>query len=216
MEFVFVLTKYNDASFKQQVSEALEKRTELISREEYPNMWKYIDKMNSKKKASEEVLEKRYIRYKVYGIFLMLIGFFLLIPSLVKPKEMLIPLLAGAFSAGFGVLYFRYGRKPKKEKLTSFDKAAIKLLNEYDKIPVGKVTVTFSDDKVQLAQNATIGYDEIDSIFITEDFFILIWKEKITVLQKKDLSSHKVEEFIDFITYKSQNLFDIIITEKTY
>lgn len=216
MEFVFVLTKYNDAPFKRQVSKALEKRTELVSRKEYPKMWKYIDKVNLKEKAPEEVLKKRRTRYKVYGAFLIFLGLFLLIPSLMKPKEMLIPLLAGAFSAGLGILYFWYGRKSKKEKLSSFDKAAIKLFNEYEKIPAGKVTVTFSDDKVQLAENAAIGYDEIDSVFITEDFFILIWKEKITVLQKKDLSSCNEEEFIDFITYKSQNLFDVIITEKTY
>lgn len=51
MEFVFVLNKYNDEAFKSQVSKALEMRTELISRSEYPRMWKYIDKMNSKKKS---------------------------------------------------------------------------------------------------------------------------------------------------------------------
>ncbi|NMA65837.1 MAG: hypothetical protein GX957_06285 [Clostridiaceae bacterium] len=210
MEFVFVLTKYNDESFKPQVSKALEKRTELVSRKEYPHMWKFIDKMNSRRKVSGEVLKKRHGRYKVYGIFLILLGLFLLIPSLINPKEMLIPLLTGTFTTGMGILYLRHGRKPKKEKLTSFDRAAIQLFNKYEKISVGEVTVTFSSDKIHLAGSDAIDYSEVDEIIITEDFFIVIWKERITVLQKKDLSSSNIEEFTNFINSKSKNLFEVV------
>jgi len=210
MEFVFALTKYDDMSFKPQVSKALEKRTELLSRKEYPRLWKYVDKMNAKEKASEEVLKKRRSRYKVYGIFLIILGFFLLIPSLMEPERMLVPLLAGAFAVGLGMLYLRHGRTPRKAKPTSFDKAAMQLFGEYENIPAGKVTVTFTDDKVQLAGNTAIDYSEINEIFITEDLFILIWNERITVLQKKDLSSGNIEEFISFITSKSRNLFEVV------
>ena len=210
MKFVFVLTKYNDVSFKPQVSKILEKRTELVSRKKYLQMWKYVDKMNSKEKVSEEVLKKRRSRYKIYGIILLFLGFFLLIPSLMEPKEMLIPLLVGVFTICIGLLYFMYGKKLKKIKLTSFDKAAIKLFNEYEKIPTFTATVIFTNDKVQLMEDVTIDYSEIEKIFITEDLFILIWNEKITVLQKKDLSSCNMEEFIDFITYKSYNLFEVV------
>lgn len=210
MEFIFVLNEYDDAVFKSQVSKALEKRTELISRKEHPKLWMYTDKMNSKEKASEEVLKKRQIRYRIYGIVLMILGFFLSIPSLMEPKEMLIPLIVGTFTVCIGLLYFRHGRESKKKKLTSFDKAERKLFGEYEKIPNDKVSVTFTDDEVKLDENATIDYSEIENIFITEDLIILIWNKKITVLQKKDLSSGNIKEFIDFITYKSNNLFEIV------
>lgn len=209
MEFIFVLTKYNQVSFKPQVSKALEKRTELVSRKKLPKIWKYTDKMNSKRKTSEEGLKNRRGRY-IYGIILLLLGFFLLIPSLMEPKEMLIPLLVGAFTVGIGILNIRYGIKSKRVKITSFDKAGIKLFSEYEKIPTVKVTVTFTSDKVQLVENVTIDYSEIEKFFITEDLFILIWNERITVLQKKDLSSCNVEEFINFITYKSYDLFEVV------
>lgn len=209
MEFVFVLTTYNDVLFKPQVSKALEKRTELNSRKKHLQMWKYIDKMNSKEKASEEVLKKRRSRYKIYGIILLFLGLFLLIPSLMEPKEMLIPLLYSAFTICAGLLYFRQGRTLKKTKLTSFDRASIKLFSVYEKMARLKVIVTFTNDKVQLMENDTIEYDEIEKFFITEDLFILIWNERITVLQKKDLSSCNVEEFINFIIYKSHNLFEV-------
>jgi hypothetical protein len=109
MEYVFVLTEYDEATFKPQVSKALEKRTELVSRKEYPKMWNFIDKMNSKEKASEEVLKKRRRRFKVYGTLFIIAGLFLFIPSLMKPKEMLLPLLAGAFAVVLGIFYLRSG-----------------------------------------------------------------------------------------------------------
>lgn len=209
MEFIFVLTSYNDVLFKPQVSKALEKRTELNSRKKYLKMWKYIDKVDSKKKVSEEILKKRRSRYKIYGIILLFLGFFLLIPSLMEPKEMLIPLIVSVFTIFIGLLYFTYVKRLKKVKLTSFDKAAIKLFGVYEKMSGLKIEVTFTNDKIQLIEKDTIGYGEIEKIFITQDFFILIWNEKITVLQKKDLSSFNVEEFINFIIYKSQNLFEV-------
>lgn len=124
---------------------------------------------------------------------------------------MLIPILVSAFSVVIGILYLiiyyfsKYGEKSKKAKLTSFDKASEKLFSEYKKIPVNEITVTFTDDKIQLTGNPTIDYSEIEKILVTEDFFVMIWDERITVLQKKDLSSGNVEKFVSFITSKSQN-----------
>jgi hypothetical protein len=208
MEFVFVISKYNNVSFLPQVSKALEKRTELVSRNKLPQMWKYIDKMNSRGKASEEVQKKRRSRYKMYGVLLLLLGFFLLIPSLIEPEEMSIPLIFGTFAVAMGVLYLWYGIKSRKEKLTSFDKAARQLFDEYNNLPT--VNVTFTNDKVLLTGNTVIGYSEIETFFITEDLFIIIWNERITVLQKKDLLSSNVEEFIDFIALKSNNSFEVV------
>jgi hypothetical protein len=208
MDFVFTLTEYNDELFKPQVSKALEKRTELVSRKKCPNIWRLTDKLNSKEKAPEEVLKKRHTRYRVYGIILLLLGLFLLIPSLTRPDELMIPLIVGAFSSGVGIAYINRGKKTKKVKLTAFDKAAIRLFNEYKKIPA--YNVTFTDDKIQLKENAVIDYREIEYVFITEDLFVLIWNGRITVLQKKDLVSQDVADFVSFISNKSQDLFEVV------
>ncbi|NLX63801.1 MAG: YcxB family protein [Clostridiaceae bacterium] len=210
MEYVFVLSKYNEGLFKTQVSKALEKRTELVSRQRYPKLWRFTDKMNSRGKVPEEVLKKRHVRYRIYGIILMIVGLFVLIPSLVEPKELLVPLLVGALSVCMGIIYFRQGRKSKKKKLTSFDKAAVKLFTEYKKIPERQIKVIFTDDEVKLEDKINFAYSDIENIFITEDLIILIWNKKFTVLQKKDLSSGNIEEFISFITNKSDNLFEVL------
>ena len=151
MEYVFVLTEYDEATFKPQVR-VLEKERNWFQ-EIIPQNVEFIDKMNSKEKASEEVLKKRRRRFKVYGTLFIIAGLFLFIPSLMKPKEMLLPLLAGAFAVVLGIFYLRSGKNTKKEKVTSFDKAAIQLFNEYEKLSSEKVSVTFTDDKIQLAGN---------------------------------------------------------------
>ena len=77
MEFIFKATEYDEISFKSQVSKALEIRTELLSRKEHPKLWKFVDKLNSKEKAPEEVLKKRYVRYRIYGAVLVFLGLFI-------------------------------------------------------------------------------------------------------------------------------------------
>lgn len=75
MDYEFQLSPYDGASLVPQVSCALEKRTESISREKYPKMWKITDHFNSKK-VSEIVLKRRRLRYRVYGILLIIMGAF--------------------------------------------------------------------------------------------------------------------------------------------
>ena len=110
MDYEFQLSPYDGASLVPQVSCALEKRTESISREKYPKMWKITDHFNSKK-VSEIVLKRRRLRYRVYGILLIIMGAFLLIPGLMEPQELAVPLFAGIL----GLLL--YGAvKPKSYK----------------------------------------------------------------------------------------------------
>ncbi|MGF7141684.1 hypothetical protein HNQ56_000094 [Anaerotaenia torta] len=208
MEFVFVLSEYNDVIFKSQVSKALEKRSELFSRKAYPKIWRFTDKMNAKKAAGKALKTGRII-YKIYGIFFLLFGFFLFIPSLMDPKEMRMPLIVGALAIGTGMIYLMSGRKQKKVKLTAFDKAAMQLFGGYEALPA-EHQVTFTDEKIRLLEDNAIDYSEIERMFITDDLFILIWNKRITVLQKKDLTPNNVTEFINFITYKSDNLFEVV------
>lgn len=96
MDYEFQLSPYDGASLVPQVSCALEKRTESISREKYPKMWKITDHFNSKK-VSEIVLKRRRLRYRVYGILLIIMGAFLLIPGLMEPPRTGSPFICGYF-----------------------------------------------------------------------------------------------------------------------
>ncbi len=89
-----------------------------------------------------------------------------------------------------------------------FDKAAIKLFESYANIVPQKIV--FDDDVFHLNEEAVIQYEEIVQVFVTTDFFVFIWKENITILQKKDLTGSSEQEFLDFLASKSQNSYEII------
>ena len=86
--------------------------------------------------------------YRIYGIILIFQDFSL-IPSVVKIKEMLIPLIWSIFSISLG-LYYYFTRKTKKVKETSFDKATAKLFNGYKDMPSAKIIIT--EDKIHCAK----------------------------------------------------------------
>lgn len=50
MEFVFQTTPLNEERLIPQISQALEKRTELISREKYPGLWNATDRFSAGKR----------------------------------------------------------------------------------------------------------------------------------------------------------------------
>lgn len=105
--FSFQITPMDTDSLRPQVSRALEKRTELVSRQKCPKMWALTDKLNSVEKAPQAVRENRKKRRAFMGLLDWLLGAFLLLPGLMEPRELLIPLLAGAacFGAGTVILW---------------------------------------------------------------------------------------------------------------
>lgn len=201
MEYIFDLSKYDEDKFIFQVTNTLEKMTELNSREKYKNIWKTTDKLNAKEKVSEQVMIKRKKRSKLYAVVLILLGLFLLIPSLIDPKEMKIPLIISIFTLCVGILNLLSISKYKKK--SSFAKASEKLFSEYKNIP--KIQIIFREDKIQILDNFAIEYNEIEKFFLSEDFYIVIWNERITVLKKNDLIKEDESEFMEFIRRKLKN-----------
>ena len=55
--FSFQITALDSTALYPQVSRALEKRAELLSRQKYPRMWKLTDKLNSVEKVPQAVRE---------------------------------------------------------------------------------------------------------------------------------------------------------------
>ncbi len=219
MNFIFSVSTYNSGLFQSQISTVLEKRNELLSRKKFPKLWKFIDKMRAARMC-EKVLKRRRHRYKIYGVILLLMGIYLFIPGLMDPKELFAPLVGGALNIILGIGYICFGRsinkekpilkeKPtKKEKPTPFDKAAKKLYESYANLVPQKIV--FDDAMIHLNEVAVIKYEEIVQVFVTTDFFAFIWKENITVLQRKDLTASSEREFLDFLASKSQKLYEII------
>ncbi len=194
----FQITPYDTESLLQQVSKALEKRTEFVSRERYPSLWENIDKLNVVSKGKR----RSSLRSKVMSIICLVLGVFLFVPGLMKPQELLVPLLVGAFAIVIAIVYLYIGRKGKKNP---FDKSARLLLMGKDTISAKQsIMVSFSESGMEIRADDKepqhIPYSDFESMIETEDLFLFVHDTRITVLQKKDLTSNDITDFRNFIS----------------
>ncbi len=210
MEFTFQLSKYDQDDMEAQVSKALEKRTELSSRRTLPGLWRAIDRLDGPK-APKPVLRRRATRYKIYGVVLLALGIFLLVPGLTEPKELLVPLITGAISVLLGFMYLI----PRREKPSQqFHAAAGELLAGVQAVEVvgnRPILVHFGPDGMMLPDGKVIPYACFDAVVETESIYLLTWKERVTVLQKRDLRAGTQEGFLCFLEEKTQLKPDCVL-----
>ena len=206
MNFVFQISPYVAPDLVRQVSDALERRTELRSREQFPRMWRVIDGLNGQK-ASRGTWNRRRRRYRVYGVLLILLGIILFVPGMMDPGELLVPLIAGAAGILAGGLTLWMCGSRKKKKDSRFDRAAEQFLKGLAAPPSAQVR--FTEDGMEIAGRPGASYPDFDFVAETRDLFLLTWKEKITLLQKKDLAEGDLEQFRSFLldNMKEKNIY---------
>ncbi|WP_312061039.1 hypothetical protein [Anaerotignum sp.] len=200
MEFIFSLTNYHSTLFLPQISRVLEKITEMSSRKRFPRIWKYIDKMRVKRKKGKS--KQTLLKYKISGFLYLFVGIFLI-----------------AIVFGFWLIkndgtsterpLFKKEILLKKERRTPYTKAADKFLETYENVE--SESIQFSENVISFSKEPNIKYEEIDEVFVTTDFYVILWNERIVVLQKKDLKSSSEEAFLDFLSSKIQKSYHEMI-----
>lgn len=179
----FQITPYDTESLLQQVSKALEKRTEFVSRERYPGLWENIDKLNAMSKGKR----RSSLRSKIMSIICLVLGVFLFVPGLMKPQELLVPLLTGAFAIVIGIVYLYIGRKDKKNP---FDKSAKLLLMGKDTISAKQsIVVSFSESGMEIQvddkESQRIPYSDFESMIETMDLFLFVHDTALPYYKRK-------------------------------
>ena len=197
-KYNFQITPYDTEGILQQVSKALEKRTEFVSREGYPGLWENIDKLNAMSKGKR----RGRLRSKVMSIICLGLGVFLVVPGLMQPQELFVPLLTGVFAVIVGFVYLYIGRKDKKNP---FDKSAKLLLMGKGTISAKQsIMVSFSELGMEIRvddkEPQHIPYSDFESMTETADLFLFVHDTRVSVLQKKDLISKDITGFRSFIS----------------
>ena len=195
----FQISAYDIDRLLPQVSQALKKRTDLLSRQQYPSLWAVTDKLNSagggKKRST--------LRTRFMSILCLILGVILFVPGLMKPQELLVPLLAGAVAigAGLGGLW-----RSRKKKQTPFDRSAKLLLQGKDSLGSEFLSVDFSDDGMTIpsekAEAELIPYFGFECAIETADALLLVYDTRVTLLQKCDLKDGKAEDFCSILSKK--------------
>lgn len=179
-----------------QVSRGLEKRTELESRKSCPGLWKLTDRLTAQDRTQQK-------RSKGMPALCMALGVFLLVPGLMEPRNWLL-IVSGLLGVGFGLLRLL----PGKKKSSTFDRCAAKLLEQIGAYREGEFQVLFRENGMTVADHPddrqeTAAYDDLEQVLVTEDLYLVIFREKAMVLQKKDLQNEEADEFTAFLKGKT-------------
>lgn len=205
--FLFELSNYDDLSLYAEVKDLLRQRLEASSRQAIPVIWKITDRVNAyaDKKPSQE---NRRVRYRIYGIILLALGIFALVPGLVEPRTPAL-ILAGGFAAFIGILQIILAcRKSSQDIPASCQKEAAALWEGRRAVDWSKAQqkIVFDETGMKFCPEAaqeTISYDSISDIFETEHLWLMIYtKDKALLLQKRDLTIGEPDTFSSYILRK--------------
>lgn len=175
-----------ESGLEEELAAALEKRTEVISRASFPNMWEKTDALN--RYAARGRTQNGLFR-KILSWILILAGLFLAIPGMMEPEELRTPLVLGIFFVLLGLLSLLGRRLVRKD--ASFRRAAAKLLKTTSGLDAVSVQVVFNDEGMSIITQddaCSVPYAEMEMRIETPQLYLLTYGGKATLLQKKDLS----------------------------
>lgn len=196
------VTEEEKAVFTPQLAMALDKRLELHSRRTMPGLWSVTDRLNSMPRASEAVLKRRQVRYRIYGVVLLVLGLFLLIPGLMEPQELAGLLAVGALCVVSGILYLRPRRRDPHRRER---RQAEQLLTTMADSGSGEVTCAEEGVSARAGKSLQqISYEEMNAIIETEDLFVLSFsKTNALILKKRDMTEGEPAAFLPFLAERT-------------
>lgn len=192
MEFVFEISEY-DKNITAQVAKGIRLCAEERSREVLPGVWELTEKMTAAGKG-----KKPDARHIVYGVLLLGMGIFLLVPGLLGSPRHWDWVAAGAFGILIGLLSLS-GALSGNSMNARCVKDAQKLLKHL-KGAVG-MTVRLTADGME-APGVRTSYEQFRWVMETKDTFLFVQGEQMTVLQKKDIKRGSAEELRGFLERK--------------
>ena len=207
MEFIFKTESFNIFNFKsaeEQLVEPLKKITELNSRKKVAALWKIADGLNRRKKhVSKEVINRRIKRYRKWGFLIVLMSLFLFIPSITSPKELLVPLILSSITTVIG-LFFVFSCSGSYDK--RLKKSAHLLVKSLENVK--NYDIAFKDDGIDLNKADFIKYSDIKLLTKTQDFYVIFYRENVTVFSINTLNNVSNDLFEEFLFDKTGLSFE--------
>ena len=199
-DYIFHISPYDTEKLLPQVSRALEKRTEMVSRERFPGLWKHTDRFRSMARGRK----RSRLRTRGMSALCLAAGIFLAVPGLMEPRELFVPLLVGAAAMGAGIIGLWQSRARKKNP---FDRAAKILLGGKDKSSAEQAaSVSFSEEGMTVPAGGGkaefVPYREFECAVETADSFLFVFGGRVLLLQKMDLKAECIGDFCSLISEK--------------
>ena len=208
--YLFQISNYDDPAVDRETAELLHQRLEAESRQRCPAMWNAIDRIrtHAAKGPKGPAREKRKVRYRIYGVFLLALGLLMLILGLMPPRTTDVIIVGGAvIIAGLLEFALARGRTPPRIP-ASCKKEARKALElrrtvDWEKL---KTTIRFEDAGITICAEENeehLSYTRIKYAFESLHLWLVVCDDECALLlQKKDLRSGDADSFLSDIISK--------------
>ena len=112
--YLFQISNYDDPAVDRETAELLHRHLEAESRQRCPAMWNAIDRIRTHA-AKGPARERRTVRCRIYGVFLLALGLLTLILGLMPPRTTDVIIVGGAvIIAGLLEFALARGRTPPR------------------------------------------------------------------------------------------------------
>ena len=212
--YLFQISNYDDPAVDRETAELLHRHLEAESRRRCPAIWNAIDLIRTHA-AKGPAREKRTVRYRIYGAFLLALGLLTLILGLMPAKTTDVIIVGGAvIIAGLLEFALACGRAPPRIP-ASCKKEARKALElrrtvDWEKL---KTTIRFEDAGITICAEENeehLSYTRIKSAFESLHLWLVVCDDKCALLlQKKDLRSGNADSFLSDIISKMNTGTDV-------
>ena len=208
---LFQISNYDDPAVDRETAELLHRHLEAESRRRCPAMWNAIDRIrtHAAKGPKGPAREKRKVRYRIYGVFLLALGLLTLILGLMPPRTTDVIIVGGAvIIAGLLEFALARGRTPPRIP-ASCKKEARKALElrravDWEKL---KTTIRFEDAGITICAEENeehLSYTRIKSAFESLHLWLVVCDDECALLlQKKDLILGETDKFFSYITSRT-------------
>ena len=149
--YLFQISNYDDPAVDRETAELLHRHLEAESRRRCPAIWNAIDRIRTHA-TKGPARERRTVRYRIYGVFLLALGLLTLILGLMPPRTTDVIIVGGAvIIAGLLEFALARGRTPPRIP-ASCKKEARKALErrravDWEKL---KTTIRFEDASITI------------------------------------------------------------------
>lgn len=208
--YLFQISNYDDPAVDRETAELLHRHLEAESRRRCPAMWNAIDRIrtHAAKGPKGPAREKRKVRYRIYGVFLLALGLLTLILGLMPPRTTDVIIVGGAVIIA-GLLEFALARRRTPPRIpASCKKEARKALElrrtvDWEKL---KTAIRFEDAGITICTEENeehLSYTRIKSAFESLHLWLVVCDDECALLlQKKDLRSGNADSFLSDIISK--------------
>ena len=189
--YLFQISNDDNPAVDRETAELLHRHLEAESRRRCPAMWNAIDRIRTHA-AKGPARERRTVRYRIYGVFLLALGLLTLVLGLMPPRTTDVIIVGGAVIIA-GLLEFALARGRTPPRIPASCKKEVRKALElrravdWEKL---KTTIRFEDAGITTLRGGerrtSLSYTRIKRAFESLHLWLVVCDDECALLLQKN------------------------------